>query len=64
MAQALPKTKAKITARKFEGDDAYSWAVFVDGRPVYSGLTKREVPYYKLSVAKAQAAKEAEAANS
>jgi hypothetical protein len=39
--------KRKITARKYMGDDAYSWAVFVDGRPAYTGLTRREVPYYR-----------------
>ena len=35
-------------ARKFEGDDCASWAIFVDGRPVLTGLTKSEVPYYRL----------------
>lgn len=39
--------KHKITARKYQGDDSYSWAVFVDGRPMMTGLTKSEVPYYK-----------------
>lgn len=39
--------KSRITARKYEGDDAYSWAVFVDGRPLVTGLSRREVPYYK-----------------
>lgn len=38
---------AKITARKYMGDDAASWAVFVDGRPVFTGLTRREVSHYK-----------------
>ena len=47
----------KITARKYEGDDSASWAVFVDGRPVVTGLTKREVPYYKR-LAESQAKKE------
>lgn len=37
----------RITARKHMGDDAASWAVFVDGRPMVTGLTKPEVPYYK-----------------
>lgn len=37
----------RVTARKYEGDDAYSWAIFVDGRPRLTGLTRREVPYYK-----------------
>lgn len=37
----------KITARKYMGDDAYSWAVFIDGRPAYTGLSRREVPHYR-----------------
>jgi hypothetical protein len=43
------KTTTKVTARKFEGDDSASWAVFRSdkSRPVVTGLTKREVPYYK-----------------
>lgn len=40
-------TKAKITARKYCGDDKYSWAVFKDGRPVVTGLSRTEVAYYK-----------------
>ena len=43
--------KPKITARKWNGDDAYSWAVFVDGRVAVSGLSRREVPYYKQLLA-------------
>ena len=37
----------RVTARKHEGDDAYSWAVFIDGRPWVTGLTKPEVSHYK-----------------
>ena len=40
-------TKPKITARKYEGNDAGSWAIFIDGKPYLTGLTKSEVPYYK-----------------
>jgi len=29
------------------GNDAGSWAVFIDGRPMVTGLTRDEVPYYK-----------------
>lgn len=43
--------KKRITARKFEGDDRHSWAVFLDGRPVQTGLTKAEVSYWKKMVA-------------
>ncbi|QZI85693.1 hypothetical protein CPT_Summit_037 [Stenotrophomonas phage Summit] len=47
------KTKApKITARKYGGNDEYSWAVFIDGRPFVTGLSKREVPHYKAQAAK------------
>lgn len=37
----------RITARKYQGDDRASWAVFIDGRPFATGLTKPEVPGYK-----------------
>lgn len=43
--------KPKITARKYMGDDAYSWAVFVDGRVTVSGLSRSQVPYYKKQIA-------------
>lgn len=29
------------------GNDAYSWAIFVDTRPVLTGLHNSEVAYYK-----------------
>jgi len=51
--------KPKITARKHMGDDLYSWAVFVDGRPRVTGLSKREVPYWKARLAKDLAEKPA-----
>lgn len=44
--------KPKITAKKYMGDDSASWAVFVDGRAVVTGLTKSEVPYYKRTLEK------------
>ena len=37
----------RVTARKYMGDDAGSWAVFIDGRPFVTGLTRPEVAYYK-----------------
>lgn len=37
----------RITARKYEGDDAYSWAVFVDDHPFVTGISRSQVPYYK-----------------
>lgn len=43
-------THRRVTARKHMGDDAGSWAVFLDGRPVVTGLNKSEVSYYKRQV--------------
>jgi hypothetical protein len=37
----------RVTTRKYMGDDLYSWAVFVDGYPKWTGLSKREAQYYK-----------------
>jgi len=48
-------TVPKITARKYEGDDAYSWAVFIDDNPFVKGLSKRETAYYKKLAAKVYA---------
>jgi hypothetical protein len=47
--------KKRVTARKFEGDDAASWAVFIDGRPFVTGLAKSEVPYYRRQAEKSLA---------
>jgi hypothetical protein len=45
---AAPRAiQRRITARKHGGDDAASWAVFLDGQPFITGLTNREVPHYK-----------------
>ena len=52
--------KQRITARKYQGDDSQSWAVFLDGRPMMTGLSKREVPYYKEQVKKIYVDKEQE----
>lgn len=42
----------KITARKYGGDDAYSWAVFKNGNPIVTGLSRGEVDYYKRQICK------------
>lgn len=44
--------KIKISARKYMGDDKYSWAVFRSDilKPVFTGLSRREVSYYKKLV--------------
>lgn len=41
------KLKRRISASKYQGDDHYSWAVFIDGLPFVTGLAKDEVSYYK-----------------
>lgn len=46
-AEAKEYKQYGITARKHGGNDAYSWAVFINGRVMVNGLTSREVPYYK-----------------
>lgn len=44
----------KVTIRKWEGDDLYSWAVFRSDRitPIYTGCSKREAEYFKRIVEK------------
>ena len=41
--------KIKITARKYGGDDCYSWAVFRSDQhqPCFTGLGRGEISYYK-----------------
>ena len=39
--------KFGITAKKYMGDDKYSWAVFLDGAPKVTGLSKNEIKYYQ-----------------
>jgi hypothetical protein len=41
------RDRKRVTARKHGGDDAYSWAVFVDGRVMVNGLSRMSVDYYK-----------------
>lgn len=47
-------THIKITAKKYEGDGRFSWAVFRSDRPApcYTGLGKSEVAHYKKLVEK------------
>lgn len=40
-------SKQRVTIRKYMGDDLYSWAVFVDGRPTYTGLSRGSARYYR-----------------
>jgi hypothetical protein len=37
----------RVTAKKYQGDDTLSWAVFVDGRPTYTGLSRPEAQHYR-----------------
>lgn len=53
--------RPRITARKYLGDDRASWAVFIDGRPFVTGLTRPEVPHYKRQAEKALAEREGSA---
>lgn len=39
--------KQKITVRKYNGDDRYSWAVFRDGHPVFTGLSRGQATHYR-----------------
>jgi len=39
--------KPKIIAKKYQGDDCYSWAVFRDGDPFITGLSRSEAKYYR-----------------
>ena len=39
---------AKVTAKKYEGDDCYSYAVFIDGRVTqFTGLSRDQAAHYK-----------------
>ncbi len=42
----------KVTIRKYLGDDAHSWAVFMDGRPTVTGLSRREAQYHRDQIKK------------
>ena len=50
--------KRRIAVKKYMGDDAYSWAVFVDGRPVVSGLSRSEARYHRGQVESMLAARD------
>lgn len=52
--------KAHITTRKYMGDDAYSWAVFVNGLPVVTGCSRTEAAYHRKHIKAMYAAKEAQ----
>lgn len=41
------KHSSRIKVRKYMGDDIYSWAVFLDGAPAYTGLSKGQSNFYR-----------------
>lgn len=46
----MSRSKYRFTlVRKWDGDDAYSWAIFQKGhpRPLMTGLHRRELAYYR-----------------
>lgn len=47
----------RVRIRKYNGDDAYSWAVFVDGQVVrdLTGLNRHQARYYRDMIKKEQA---------
>lgn len=43
-----PKDRRKIAGiKKHEGDDLYSWALFINGRVAYSGMSRKEASWRK-----------------
>ena len=49
-----PKKLKYFTTRKYEGDDAYSWAVFRKGvsTPICSGCSRNEARYHAEQIEK------------
>lgn len=45
MQNAKPESRVKV--RKSGGDDLYSWAVFVDGRERWNGMSRDCATYYR-----------------
>ncbi len=41
--QKLRRKRSSVS--KYEGDDLYSWALFVDGRAVYTGMSRSEAKW-------------------
>jgi len=37
--------KSRVSMRKYEGDDLYSWAVFVDGHAKWTGMSRSEASW-------------------
>jgi hypothetical protein len=45
-------TVKRVSAKQIGGDDGYQWNVLIDGRSFVNGLTRAEVPYYKIQAYK------------
>lgn len=43
---------SRVKIRKYNGDDHYSWAVFVDGRPIITGLSQHSANFEKIQAYK------------
>lgn len=43
---------SRVKIRKYMGDDLYSWAVFVDGRPIITGLSQHSAHFEKIQAYK------------
>ena len=39
----LAEAKRRVRIAKYNGDDAYSYALFIDGRVTYAGMDRNEV---------------------
>lgn len=50
--------RTKIQTAKYGGNDAYSWAVFVNGRPVATGCSRTEAAYHKRQITEIYAQRE------
>lgn len=37
--------KKTVRIRKYEGDDLYSWALFIDGQVKYNGMSRSEAEW-------------------
>lgn len=46
-AEKREQTRRKRTShiRQYEGNDVYSWALFVHGKPVYTGMSRVEAAF-------------------
>lgn len=41
------KTQTRVVMRKSGGNDSHSWAVFVDGRMKWNGMSRSEASWRK-----------------